>query len=129
MSDKPYTNMTSEEARAMLDKFNQTDIGGFLKAVKAGMPTKDTKYAPAPVKTGSIAPVVPGGDIHRHIASIMYGVEPGEVTTAQRVAAKVQNYPYLYANNLSYEDAVPLMEAQARAFAAAREKAESEGGE
>lgn len=68
-------------------------------------------------------------DIHRHIASIMYGVEPGEVTTVQRVAAKVQNYPYLYANSLSYADAVPLMEAQARAFAAAREKAESEGGE
>ncbi len=118
MFDKPYTNMTPEEARAMLDKFNQTDIGAFLKAVKAGT-----------LKTGSIAPAVPGGDIHRHTASIMYGVEPGEVTTVQRVAAKVQNYPYLYANNLSYEDAVPLMEAQARAFAAAREKAESEGGE
>lgn len=127
MSDKPYTDMTPEEARAMLERWNQTDIGAFLKAVKAEMPTKDTKYAP--VKTGSIAPVVPGGDIHRHIASIMCGVEPGEVTPSQRAKAKVRNLPFLYANNLSYEDAVPLMEAQARAFAAAREKAESEGGE
>ena len=67
-SDKTYTDMTPEEARAMLERWNQTDIGAFLKAVKAGMPT------------------------------------------------------------LSFEDAVPLMEAQARSFAAAREKAESEGG-
>jgi DNA polymerase I-like protein with 3'-5' exonuclease and polymerase domains len=67
-------------------------------------------------------------DIHRHIASIMYGVEPGEVTTSQRSKANAENFPYLYVNSLSYADAVPLMEAQARAFAAAREKAESEGG-
>lgn len=119
MSDKPYFRLTSEEARAMLDKYNQTDIGAFHKAVKAGRPTKDTKYTPA-------SPVHPGGDIHRHIASIMYGVEPGEVTTVQRWEAKARNYLYLYANNLSYEDAVPLMEAQARAFAAAREKSDSE---
>lgn len=116
-----YDDMTPEEARAMLDKYNETDIGAFLKAVEAGMPTKDTEYTPAPV--------VSGGDIHRHIASIMYGVEPGEVTTVQRWEAKRRNYRYLYANSLSYADAVPLMEAQARAFAAARENAESEGGE
>lgn len=120
MSDKPYFNMTPEEARAMLERWNQTDIGAFLKALKADA----AKYAP--VKT---APVVPGEDIHRHTASIMYGVEPGEVTAVQRVAAKVRNFPFLYANRLSYEDAVPLMEIKARAFAAAREKAESEGSE
>ena len=119
MPNKPHTDMTPEEAHAMLDKYNQIDIGAFHKAVKAGMPTE----------TGSTAPVVPGGDIHRHIASIMYGVEPGEVTTVQRVAAKAKNFLFLYSMRLAFEDAVPLMEAQARAFAAAREKAESEEGE
>ena len=117
MSDKPYTPLSPEEARAMLDKYNEIDLAAFKKAVKVGMPTKDT------------APVVPGGDIHRHIASIMYGVEPSEVTPSMRWDAKAMNHPFLYSNRLSYEDAVPLMEAQARAFAAAREKAESEGGE
>ena len=114
MNDEPYAPTTPEEARSLLDKFKEEFAESFPAA---GVSTKSPELR-----------VVLEGDIHRQIAAIMYGVEPVAVTAAQRLDAKVMNYNYLYRSGLPYAKAVPLMEAQARAFAASRKGAGSEGG-
>ena len=60
------------------------------------------------------------GDIHRHIAAIMYDVPLERVTPEQRWEAKNLNFKWLYLTNLSFAEAVLRMEEEARVFAAAR---------